>query len=163
MNSTATIEAVRKTVTVDCPPDHAFRVFTERLGSWWPLGTHSVSVMDDGSGAPETAVLEPRVGGRLYERTRDGRDCDWGRVLAWEPPGRLVLSWHPGRPESEATEVEVRFVPEGERTRVELEHRGWERLGERAAPAREGYDGGWPAVLGAYVDATAGGAAGSTR
>jgi hypothetical protein len=72
----ATIDAIRKTVTIDCTAEHAFRVFTEGIGTWWPLHTHSISVMDDGSGAPETAVMEPRVGGRLYERTRDGRECD---------------------------------------------------------------------------------------
>ena len=100
MTSTqATVEAVRKTVTVKCGIDHAFRTFTEGIGGWWPLHSHAVS-LGEGSGPPETVVMEPRAGGRLYERTRDGRECEWGSVLEWEPPARLVprVAGQPGHP-----------------------------------------------------------------
>jgi uncharacterized protein YndB with AHSA1/START domain len=149
----ATIEAIRKTVTIDCTAEHAFRVFTEGIGTWWPLHTHSISVMDDGSGAPETAVMEPRVGGRLYERTRDGRECDWGIVLVWDPPTRIVLEWRVNR-DNPPTEVEVRFSRDGDGTRVDLEHRGWERypadVGPRTRASYASADG-WEGVFGAYA------------
>jgi hypothetical protein len=100
----------------------------------------------------ETVVLEGRVGGRLYERWHDGGEVDWGRVLAWEPPARLVLSWSPTLERRPPTEVEVRFLAvEPDHTRVELEHRGWERLGDLAAQARSSYEGGWPGVLDAFA------------
>jgi uncharacterized protein YndB with AHSA1/START domain len=155
MTSTrATVDAVRKTVTVDCGLEHAFRIFTEGIGSWWPLHTHSISAGGP-SGTPEIFVLEPRSGGRLFERTRDGSECEWGRILVWEPPGRLVLEWSVN-PEAPSTEVEVRFSAHGERTQVELEHRGWERFPPEHGPkARASYAsaGGWEEVLGAYVEA----------
>ena len=97
-------------------------------------------------------VLEDPVGGRLYERRHDGGEADWGRVLAWEPPTRLLLAWSPNPERPAPTEVEVRFLAvEAGRTRVELEHRGWERLGELAAQARDSYRDGWPTVLDAYA------------
>jgi hypothetical protein len=100
----------------------------------------------------EAVVLEGRRGGRLYERWHDGGEADWGRVVAWEPPQRLVLSWKPNPERKAATEVEVRFVAvEPDHTRVELEHRGWERLGDLGPEARASYDGGWPGVLDGYA------------
>ena len=80
--------SVRKVVTVKAPPAVAWRVFTERMGTWWPLAHYKI-----GKAKAVDAVIEPRVGGRWYERGDDGSTCDWGRVLAWEPPSRLVLSW----------------------------------------------------------------------
>jgi uncharacterized protein YndB with AHSA1/START domain len=140
---------VEKTIVVEAPQEHAWVVFTERIGSWWPLRTHSI-----GQERAETVVIEPRVGGRLVETIRGGEEAVWGNVLVWEPPSRLVLTWHPADPREQATELELRFVAEGERaTRVELEHRGWERLGDRAAASRDNYDSGWPEVLAPYVDA----------
>jgi uncharacterized protein YndB with AHSA1/START domain len=155
MSSTqTTIEAIRKTLALDCTVEQAFRTFTDGIGGWWPVQTHSISVMEDGSGAPETVILEPRVGGRLFERTTDGRECEWGSVLAWEPPDRLVLEWRVN-PEMPATEIEVRFAPEGGGTRVDLEHRGWESYPADLGPEnRAGYNEGWEAVLAAYVAAT---------
>lgn len=146
------IEPVRRSVTVGASVDRAFEVFTNGLGTWWPLEHHSVSVgggEDDAAAAPpQTAVLEPRVGGRVFERLADGTEHDWGRVLVWEPPTRLVLAWQPNRDPQAPTEVEVRFIAEADGgTRVELEHRGWERLGADAERARESYAGGWPGVL----------------
>ena len=125
MSEQATDLTVRRSVRVARPQEDAFRVFTEEIAAWWPLDTHSIG--KDGRPA-ETAVLEGREGGRFYERTGSGTEL-WGTVLVWEPPSRVVISWElvPGRP---PTEVEVRFSAEGEGTRVELEHRGFERLGE---------------------------------
>jgi uncharacterized protein YndB with AHSA1/START domain len=97
-------------------------------------------------------VLEGRIGGRFFERQEDGTEAVWGTVTAWEPPLRLAFTWHPGRAESTAQEVEVRFTPVDGGTRVELEHRGWEKLGERAEEARNEYDSGWDFVLGHYVN-----------
>ncbi|HEY2936005.1 MAG TPA: SRPBCC domain-containing protein, partial [Gaiellaceae bacterium] len=91
---------------------------------------------------------------RLVERSKTGEEAVWGEVLAWEPPGRIAFTWHPGYAEGDPmTEVEVRFRAQGGLTVVELEHRGWERLGERAEEARTGYEVGWPVVLGRYAAA----------
>jgi Activator of Hsp90 ATPase homolog 1-like protein len=139
-----TIQPVRRAVTVERPLEDAFRVFTEGLGAWWPVATHSIA-----KDAVETVVMEGHAGGRLYERTAGGAENDWGRMLVWEPPRRVAFEWHiTGTP----TEVEVRFTPEGDRTRVDLEHRGFERL-EDGAERRESYNDGWVTVLGRYADA----------
>jgi uncharacterized protein YndB with AHSA1/START domain len=93
--------------------------------------------------------MEPRLGGAVYERWREGTE-NWGAVTVWEPPNRLVFSWHPGSDPVEATEVEVTFSPERDGTLVHLEHRGWERLGDRAPEVRAGYGDGWQGVLERY-------------
>jgi uncharacterized protein YndB with AHSA1/START domain len=149
--------AVRQTVTVAVPPEHAFAVFTERFASWWPIETHTIG------GQPAVAVVvEPRAGGRWYERAADGSECDWGRVLAWEPPHRLLLSWEISADWHAApgllTEVEIRFHAEdGDRTRVELEHRGLEAYGEKAGEMRDTFDspGGWRGLLERFAGAAA--------
>ena len=138
--------AVRKSVTVAVPPELAFELFTDGIGDWWPFGTHSIN-----GDAVETAVFEPRAGGRVYERTGDGREAHWATVLAFDPPRRFVLEWKVNPNAVAPTEVEVRFQPEGGGTRVDLEHRGWERLGEQAEASRSSYDTGWDFVLGEYV------------
>lgn len=148
MSESLVIEVVRKTVTVDCAVEEAFRVFTSDAIGWWPVATHSIHQ------EVREIVFEGRVGGEVYEVSDTGERGHWATVLAWEPPGRLVLAWNIRNAEAEPTEVEVRFLPEGERTRVELEHRGWERLGESGAEKRGGYDSGWGVVLGEYVLAT---------
>jgi uncharacterized protein YndB with AHSA1/START domain len=139
-------QPLRKSVTVARPLPEAFEVFTAGIGRWWPLGRYSIH----GPQAVSCAI-EPRVGGALYEVRDDGARFPWGRVLAWDAPHRVVFTWHPGREPDTAQEVEVRFRAEGESTRVDLEHRGWQTLGERAAEIRERYHGGWPEVLGAFV------------
>ncbi|HEY7510564.1 MAG TPA: SRPBCC family protein [Vicinamibacteria bacterium] len=139
------IEALRASVTVARPPAEAFEVFTAGIARWWPLRSHSI-----GEARAAFCAIEPRVGGEVYEVRDDGQRFSWGRVLVWEPPHRLVMSWHPGRPLAVAQEVEVRFTPEGGGTRVDLEHRGWEKLGEEAADARASYEGGWRTVLGTH-------------
>jgi uncharacterized protein YndB with AHSA1/START domain len=138
---------VHKVITVRCPVEHAFRTFTEAIDTWWPLATHSL-----GETRVETAVLEGRVGGRLYEVWDDGSERPWGVVTAWEPPERLAVSWKVNPDALAPTEWEVRFVPDGDGvTRVELDHRGWEALGEGADRSYASYDGGWEVVLGAFA------------
>jgi uncharacterized protein YndB with AHSA1/START domain len=147
--------SVRKVVHVKVPPAAAWRLFTEGLGTWWPLDTHKI-----GKAKAVDAVIEPRVGGRWYERGDDGSTCHWGRVVSWEPPARLLLYWQIGAdwqhdPELK-TEVEVRFIAEGEGTRVELEHRHLDRYGARRDEMRGIFgreDGGWSGLLAAYASA----------
>lgn len=153
MSARSIVAPVEKTVTVDCSVEHAFEVFTARIGEWWPLHRYSITADEDGAGAPETVVMEPAVDGRIFERTPTGEEFDWGKVLVWEPPHRVMLEWRPSRTPTPSTELDIRFSLEGERTRVDLEHRGWERLGPRAADARAGYDSGWPSVIQAFAEA----------
>jgi uncharacterized protein YndB with AHSA1/START domain len=136
------LEPIRKSVTVDRTPTEAFDVFTRGIAEWWPLRTHSIS-----QDRAATCVIEPKTGGAVYEVRDDGERFPWGRVLAWDPPLGLVLSWHPGREPEVAQEVEVRFTAVGNGTRVDLEHRRWERLGDEAADVRRRYEDGWGDVL----------------
>ena len=138
---------------VDCPPEHAWAVWAERTSLWWPA-THSVS------GAPEAVVIEPRPGGRIYERAPGGEEHDWGRVLAWEPPRRLVYSWHLRQDAADATEVEIAFAASAGGTAVTITHRGWERLGSRGPGLRERNVRGWAGLLPHYVAAANGNGAG---
>jgi uncharacterized protein YndB with AHSA1/START domain len=144
MNDALVIEVVRKTVTVDCSVEEAFRIFTADAMSWWPVESHSLH------GTVKEIVFEPHAGGEVYEVSEAGERGHWATVLAWEPPRRLVLAWEVS-PGVRGTEVEVRFEPEGEHTRTELEHRGWE-LAEGATEKRDDYDSGWEFVLGKYAD-----------
>jgi uncharacterized protein YndB with AHSA1/START domain len=130
---------------VECAPRHAFDVWTNRFGQWWPRG-HTVS------GDPETIVLEPHVGGRIYERGPDGAEIDWGEITEWDPPGRLAYHWHIRRDRTEATNVELTFVDAGNgSTRVEIVHTGWERLGARAEEWRDANADGWSGLVPHYV------------
>jgi uncharacterized protein YndB with AHSA1/START domain len=142
------LEPVRKSIVVRCGVEAAFDLFTARIGTWWPLRDYSVS-----QERVRTCAFEGRVGGHVYEVDADGERCTWGTVRAWEPPRRVVFSWHPGRAADTAQEVEVRFVPEGSGARVLIEHRGWDVLGPEAEPTRRGYDQGWEGVLARYVEA----------
>ena len=155
---TEPIEPVVVAVEVGRGVEEAFRVFTAEIAAWWPVADHSVE-----PDRVEAVVLEAGVGGRLYERWHDGGRADWGRVLAWEPPARLLLSWQPNPDRPAPTEVEVRFLAlEPDRTRVELVHRGWERLGDPGAGSRAGYETGWPGALAAFAaTAMAGAGAGA--
>jgi uncharacterized protein YndB with AHSA1/START domain len=146
------IEPLRVSVEIDCPPEHAFRVWTAQFGTWWPV-SHSVST------APGlTVVLEGRPGGRIFERTPEGVEHDWGEVTVWEPPTRLGYLWHLRRDRADATEVEIRFVDAGPaRTRVEIEHRGWERLGAGGEEQRDRNRGGWATLLPHFVAAATAG------
>ncbi len=144
MSTTEALAAINKTITVDASVETAFDTFTRRMGSWWPTKTHSI--FED---KVQDVVFDERTGGRVYERAADGEEADWADVLAWEPPTRVVLRWRVN-PERGPTEVEVRFTPENGGTRIDLEHRGWDQIGD--AEGRAGYDPGWDFVLGNYVD-----------
>ena len=154
MSNTAGGTAVQHSVVVEAPIERAFRVFTEDFGSFKPPEHNLLGVE-----IAET-VFEPRMGGRLYDRGVDGRECRWARVLVYEPPTRVVFSWDmspqwqietdPNR----TSEVEVRFIAESaQRTRVELEHRNLERHGDGWEGVRTGVDGdgGWPLYLSRYA------------
>ena len=116
---------LRITFDVACPAEHAFAVWTSRIGTWWPPD-HTVTGDRD-----LAVVLESGVGGRIYERAADGTEHEWGEVTVWQPPTRLAYLWYLGRDRADATEVEISFRPRGDSTRVDIEHRGWERVGER--------------------------------
>ncbi len=137
---------VEKSIQVSLPVEAAFNLFTQGITTWWPLATKSV-----GQAEAESCHVEGHEGGRVYEIQKDGSEAPWGTVLAWEPPHRFMMSWHPGRDENTAQELEVRFETEGEGTRLELIHRGWEILGDKAKETREGYASGWDNVLGHYL------------
>jgi uncharacterized protein YndB with AHSA1/START domain len=143
---------VKKSVVVKADVERSFNAFTTRIGKWWPR-THSI-----GSTPQADVIIEPRVGGRWYERSGDGSECEWGKVLAWDPPGSLILAWqldgdwkyNPAL----VLEVEVTFTAlEAGMTRVDLEHRNLERYGDRAAEVREkiGSDRGWLGILESFV------------
>jgi hypothetical protein len=145
------VSPIRKTVVVDLAQEAAFLLFTQAMPSWWPVGSHSI-----GGARAREARFEGGVGGRIYEVLDDGTEYDWGRVTVWEPPQRFVCSWDPSVEARTPTEVQVRFIAEAaDRTRVDLEHRGWEAIGERARLGRESYAGagGWTQVLSEYVRA----------
>jgi uncharacterized protein YndB with AHSA1/START domain len=123
----------------------AFDLFTGQISAWWPLDRFSFG----GERALEVH-FEAFVGGRFYERYRDGAEHTTGEVLAWDPPNRVIFTWKHDDWVA-PTEVEVRFTSEGEGlTRVKLEHRAWERLGLVGQTSREGYANGWPTVVGCY-------------
>jgi uncharacterized protein YndB with AHSA1/START domain len=148
MHRTITPAPVRKSVRVGAPPVRAFDVFTAGMGRWWPK-THHIGASD-----LDTLIMEPREGGRWFERGVDGAECEVGKVLVWEPPSRLVLAWQLTAdwkfdPDL-ITEVEVRFIPDGDNaTRVELEHRHLERFGQGADAVRRQIDApdGWSGLL----------------
>jgi uncharacterized protein YndB with AHSA1/START domain len=154
-----TAETVREEILVEAPIDRAFRVFTDEMGSWWPPDHHILE------GELAEMVLEPRVGGHIYDRGVDGSECRWSRVLAYEPPERIMFSWDIGldwklqTDPDKTSEVEVTFVPEGpDRTRVTLEHRHIERHGDgwEQMHAAVGSPGGWRRGLDAFAVAARG-------
>jgi uncharacterized protein YndB with AHSA1/START domain len=145
---------VRRTLTVAAPQQRAFEVFTAQFGRWWPK-THSI-----GKTAMADFVLEPKVGGRWYEVGVDGTECETGRVIAFDPPHRLILAWHlDGNYQydpdpAHASEVEVWFIAEGPtHTRVELEHRRFERhgAGARAVHGSVSSPNGWAYCLALFA------------
>jgi uncharacterized protein YndB with AHSA1/START domain len=155
MSTQTSQTSVRHSIVVDAPPERAFSVFTDDFGSFKPR-EHNLLAVD----IAET-VFEPRVGGNIYDRGVDGSECRWARVLAYEPPERVVFSWDisprwqieedPDR----TSEVEVRFTEEGPgRTRVELEHRNIDRHGDGWEGVREGVggEGGWPLYLDRFAE-----------
>jgi uncharacterized protein YndB with AHSA1/START domain len=149
VNRTIEIAPVRKSVVVDASPSQAFAVFTSGIDRWWPK-SHGI-----GATPIRESVIEPFVGGRWYTRHEDGNDIVIGHVRVWQPAERLVVSWEvsadwkPDPRPAFTSEVEVRFAADaGGGTRVELEHRNFERLGAAGGEKmRTGVDGGWPHLL----------------
>lgn len=140
---------VRESITVNRPVAEAFRLFTDGIGDWWPLKGTQFSY---GGDRADKIFLEAKPGGRFYERFSDGEEFEVGRVIACEPPNRIVFTWKD--PDwNGPTEVEVRFSPIGTSTRVDLEHRGWETAGPKAMETVPGWQQGWKAVLAPYGQA----------
>jgi uncharacterized protein YndB with AHSA1/START domain len=140
---------IRKQLTVEAPAERAFRVFTAKMGAWWPKEHHI------GAAALKDCVIEGKVNGRWYELDEDGGQCDWGKVLEWNPPRRLVLAWQLGADfkydPAFVTEVEVTFTSLGpKQTRVDFEHRQLERFGEAAQRLSGDLNKGWGQILESY-------------
>lgn len=159
MAAQATDTSVRASIVVDVSIERAFSVFTDDIASWWSSDHHIIEA--------ELAemVFEPHVGGHVYDRGVDGSECRWARVLAYEPPERVVISWDIDlqwkleTDPAKTSEVEVRFTPEGpQRTLVELEHRGIDRHGDGWENMRDavGSPGGWSNGLQAFAQRLAG-------
>jgi activator of Hsp90 ATPase-like protein len=136
---------LKTTFDVACSAEHAFAVWTSRIATWWPPD-HTVS------GQPELIVMDGVVGGRIFERTKDGVEYEWGEVTRWQPPRRLAYLWHLGGDRTVATEVDIRFVHQGAAaTRIEIEHRGWERLGTSGDVWRDRNRSGWASLLPHFI------------
>jgi hypothetical protein len=145
------MEPLRISFEVGCSPDHAFDTWTGRASAWWPH-EHTVSHQPGAE-----IVFEPRAGGRIFERTRDGEEIEWGEIVEWDPPRRLRYLWHIATDPAHATDVEIVFRELADSTtRVEIEHGGWEKLGEIGQAWREANQAGWGGVLPSYEDALKG-------
>ncbi len=143
------IEPLHISFEVDCPVEHAFDTWTSRIDDWWPAD-HTVS-----NDSTSTILLEREVGGRLYERTTDGSEFDWGRITQWDPPTDFGYTWHLRRDAADATDVMISFRPtRNRRTRVDIVHSGWERLGEGGQDWRDRNRGGWNTLLPHFVAAS---------
>jgi hypothetical protein len=145
------IEPLRISFEVGCDRQHAFAVWTEHASAWWPKD-HTVS-REPGL----QIVFEPRVGGRIFERSQTGQEHEWGEITVWDPPRRLAYLWRIATERANATDVEIRFLEIGpEATRVEVEHGGWERLASEFGQTwRDTNQGGWDGMLPAYIAACA--------
>ena len=136
------VAPIRRSVFVSWPQEEAYRRFTQDFAKWWPSFSYSI-----GGSRVKSVVFEPRLGGRIYEEHKDGTRMRWGKVIAVEPPRRVVFTFHPSRAESDAQQVEITFSPDGDRTRVDLVSTGWERMSDKAQRTRGGYQLGWGLVL----------------
>lgn len=143
--SAQNVDPIRLTTTVALPPADAFRLFTDGIDTWWPLREG----FSYGGELAKEVHLEAVNNGRFYERYRDGREFEVGRVRLCDPPKRIVFSWQGDW--SAPTEVEIRFIAQGLATRVELEHRAWERLAAPERHWRNAFNNGWPRVLAAFA------------
>jgi len=147
MTSTIIPAPIHKEIRVTAPPARAFDLFTAGMSQWW-LKTHTINPTKS---PLKDIIMEPRQGGRWFERGEDGSECQWGKVLAWEPPARVLLAWQINSAwqfdPALITEVEIRFTPEGSGTKVELEHRHLERLGDGAEALRDAFQRGWGMLL----------------
>jgi uncharacterized protein YndB with AHSA1/START domain len=149
------VEPIRRSVTVRCTPEAAFRTFTERMDAWWPAETHSRAAMefDDRDLTVESIEFQGYVGGQVLEHLSDGRTLPWAEVLVWEPPSRFVMAWRPHSRPQPPTDVEVTFTPIEGGTKVVLEHRGWERLTEDYEELKASYGSGWIGTLRRFAEA----------
>ena len=146
--SSGPIPPLRVDVDLACSAEHAFEMWTSRIAAWWPKDHRATSETHT------EVVLEPRQGGRLFERTPSGAEVDWGEITVWDPPHRLGYLWHIRRDRSDATEVEIRFIPVAPgAARLEIVHSGWERLGAAGSDWRDRNLGGWNGVLPSFVAA----------
>lgn len=149
-----TIAPIVRTVTVAVPPSQAFDLFTGRMGDWWHAEHHI------GEKPFVSIDIEPRVGGRWFERDADGGECPWGKVIDWDPPRRVLLAWQLKAdfsydPEF-VTELEIAFAPDGEGTRVTLTHGDLHKFGEAATALSAAMGEGWAMLLAGYVAYTEG-------
>ncbi|MEP6665826.1 MAG: SRPBCC domain-containing protein [Nocardioidaceae bacterium] len=144
--TTTSLPPIVKTLSLRCTADHAFTVYTERIGDWWPTSDFSISGSDVVS-----VHLEPRTGGLVYETNPAGERLPWGTMSVWEPKRHLTYSWHPGSDPTTATEVDVRFTPNDAGCEMVLEHRGWKSDAD-SLQSRSAYDEGWDVVLQPYVE-----------
>ena len=139
-------DPIVKSINVPCSADVAFDVFVNRIAAWWPLESHAASV--SAGKAALAVMIEPRVGGSVYETMWDGSRDAWGEVLEFEAGRKLAMTWHPGNNKESPTRVDVAFDAVSSReTRVTLTHSAWESWGARAEDMRSNYDGGWEAVF----------------
>jgi uncharacterized protein YndB with AHSA1/START domain len=153
MNAQQTDLTIRRTGVVSATAEKAFEIFTDGIADWWPYETHSVEGGEGEGRSPETVVFETGPNGRIYERMTNGKEAHWAHVTAWEPPHRVVLAWQVNPDTPGPTEIEMRFTPEGDSTRYDFEHRGWDVLGAEAEKAASSYAGGWVDVLARYEQA----------
>lgn len=144
---TENTDAIVKTLTVPLTPERAFRLFTEEMGDWWPLDSHSIAAQT-GQGPAVKVTVTPEENGAVFETLPDGSTAPWGRVTDWQPGAAFGMTWHVGRPEAEATHVRVAFDVVADGTQVTLVHDGWPVLGEAAIAMRGNYHSGWDGVFG---------------
>ena len=135
-------EPIVKTLQLTCTPEKAFHSFTEEIGKWWPLATHSLA-----GNKHSICAFEPEVGGRLCETDNEGTEYEWGRVTAWDPPTRLAFTWRVGEASNSEQHVEVTFSPTSSGTEVRLVHGGW-----TDSTNWDGYQSGWDTVLSGFLD-----------
>ena len=131
---------IRKSIRVERTAEQSFRIFCEEIGKWWPGGF---------GGKEARLTLEPRVGGRFYETRPDGSEYEIGRITTYQAPAIVAFTWRAPSWDIN-TQVEIKFIPEGTATRVELEHSGWEQT-PALTEGRKSYDSGWETILGYYV------------
>jgi hypothetical protein len=142
------IAPLELSIVVQCDAAHAFAVFTASTSLWWPA-SHSVSRQPG-----LTVTFEPRTGGRIFERSPDGTEFDWGEITLWDPPKHLAYLWHLGVDRSLATQVRIEFVPlTTDSTRVKITHSGWDGLGDLGPPRRDRNQRGWDGLLPHFVAA----------
>jgi uncharacterized protein YndB with AHSA1/START domain len=143
------LDPIVRSVVVECTVAEAFELWTTRIHVWWPVGRISASEQDT-----SRVIMEPREGGRLYERTKEGEEVDWGRIVQWEPPGRIVYEWFLGSDPNRPTTIEVRFsAQEDGTTKVTVEHGRWEHAPAELAEEHRACvaaPDGWSGILEGY-------------